>query len=270
MIQTFVETQPVLQLTQTAVKAVSPQIARRSRWFFSVAALAMLAITFIGFSKFYMRGQAHPGRPIPPAILAVVVTHAVSMSAWMLLFVLQPMMIAMRGYRAHKFVGRIGSVLAMAIVISGVWVTFASARIAPPEMRWWGMNAAQFTAVPLVSVALFGAFVGVGIWKRKIANVHKACMLLATVAALAAPLGRMDYINSFYANTIIEKLFTAFPYTLLVGVVLLTIKSLLERSLDRAMAIGVAAMAVVYIATSLIAMTNAWGNLMARVVGIQM
>jgi uncharacterized membrane protein YozB (DUF420 family) len=230
----------------------------------------MLAITFIGFSKFYMRGQAHPGRPIPPAILAVVVTHAVSMSAWTLLFVMQPMLIAMRGYRAHKFVGRIGSVLALAIVVSGVWVTFASARIAPPDMRWWGMNAAQFTAVPLISVALFGAFVGVGIWKRKTANVHKACMLLATVAALAAPLGRMDYINSFYANTIIEKLLTAFPYTLLVGVLLLAIKSLLERSLDRAMAMGVSLMAVVYVATSLIAMTETWGNLMARVVGIPM
>jgi len=57
----------------------------RSRWFYSVTSLGLLALMFVGFQLFYLHGQAYPGRPLTPPIRTLVITHACLMTLWMLL-----------------------------------------------------------------------------------------------------------------------------------------------------------------------------------------
>ena len=56
-----------------------------SRLFYPLAALALLAITFIGFRLFYLHMQAYPGRPLTPPLALISSTAMVtplSQSAW--------------------------------------------------------------------------------------------------------------------------------------------------------------------------------------------
>lgn len=253
--------------TASDLRQDKPRLGR-SRWFYSFAAAAMLVITFIGFSHFYLSGRAYPGRPLTPPIRGIIITHGISMSAWMLLFVIQPALIGLRGYKAHMFLGRIGSLLALSIVFTGLWIAFASARVAPPDMRWFGMNAAQFISVPLITIALFGGFVGVAIWKRKQPNMHKALMFLGTLAAVSASLGRIDTLINLYSGTIFERLFGAFPMTLALGVILLAIKTIWERSFDRTIAAGLSILAAAYFVTTQVAMTTPFENAMKYLIGL--
>jgi hypothetical protein len=227
----------------------------------------MLVLTVIGFSHFYLRGQAYPGRPLTPEIRGVLIAHGVSMSAWILLFVIQPWLIAARRHRAHMLLGRLGAVLAAVVVVLGVWTAFAGARVASVEMRWFGMNANQFIAIPLISVGLFGGFVAASISMRRRPQIHKALVLIGTLSAMSAPLGRIDTLTNLYVSTIFERAFSAFPATLALGLILLAVKFALERSLDRAMAIGIAVLTAAYWLTSQVARTEAWERLMAGLIG---
>lgn len=247
-----------------------PSEARRqpSRWFYPAAGLLLLAVTFVGFSQFYLAGKAYPNRPLTPEIRGVLIVHGVTMSAWMVLFAVQPMLVAARRYRTHMFLGRVGAVLAAVIVVTGCWVAVAAARVAPPEMRWYGMNPKQFISVPLVTIALFAGFVGTAIWQRRRPGIHKAMMLLGTLAAVSAPLGRMDTLNNLYMGTIFERLFGAFPLTLALGLLLLGAKAALERSLDRALAAGLAGLAVAYWLSTQAAFTPMWERVVSWTTGI--
>lgn len=177
------------------------------------------------------------------------------------------LLIAARRYRAHMILGRLGSVLGAGVVVLGIWTAFAAARSASVEMRWFGMNANQFIAIPLISVAMFGGFVAAAIAMRRRPQVHKALMLLGTLSAMSAPLGRIDTLTNLYVGTIFERAFSAFPATLALGLILLAVKFALERSLDRAMAIGIVVLTAAYWLTSQVARTEPWERLMAGLIG---
>ncbi|MEZ5433409.1 MAG: hypothetical protein R3F31_20055 [Verrucomicrobiales bacterium] len=51
------------------------------RWFYTIASITLLAFTLIGFRMFYLQGNAFPGRPLPPPIRPLLITHGVLMTA---------------------------------------------------------------------------------------------------------------------------------------------------------------------------------------------
>lgn len=238
-----------------------------SRSFYSLATFALLVITFVGFHHFYLNGRAYPDRPLAPPIRALLIAHGLTMTSWLVTAMLQPLLIAGRGIRAHMLFGRVAGLLALAVVVLGLWVAIASTRIAPPEMSLFGLNAHQFMVVPVIAVLCFAGFVAVGIWQRKRPAIHKPMMFLATLSAVSAGVGRIEAFNAPFAGTPFEYHLSAFTALLIVGVIIGLAKLIVDRKFDRWYATGLAAMAMAFFLATHVSRTAAWDRFVVWAIG---
>lgn len=220
----------------------------------------MLVLAFLGFQQFYLHGKAYPGRELAPAIRTLIILHGIGMSAWVLLFLLQPLLIRAGSRRVHRMLGRIGAVLAAFIVILGFRLGIESTLVNPPDLRVWGLTPKQFMAVPIISIVIFAGFVSVGVWKRRRQEVHRAMMLLATLTAMPAAVSRIDSINALYQGTVWETAFGPFFGTLVVGVFFLVVKWLLTRSWNGWLVMGYAGLVASSALIMQLATTSAWDH----------
>ncbi len=228
------------------------------RWFHPGAALLLLVLAFVGFGRFYVHGRAYPDRPIDPSIRAVVVAHAVSMTAWLVLLCVQPALIALGRRGLHRSLGRFGALLAVSICVLGVATAVGSARTAPADFVAWGLDPRQFMAVPFVAIVAFSLFVALGIAFRRRPDVHGAMMLMGTMCAMSAAVSRIDPLNDLYVGTALERWFGPFLFTLLLGAALVLLRSALLRRLDRPLALGLAGVVAAALFTMNVATTRAW------------
>lgn len=233
---------------------------RAGRLFHAGAAAFLILFVVWGFHHFYLQGRAYPGRPLTPPIRTLVILHGLAMAAWMILSLVQPLLILSNKRRVHMALGKVGAGVAALIVILGFKLGIESTRVAPPDAKIWGCTAKQFMAVPIISITIFGGLVAAGVIYRRRPAVHRPLMLLATLAALPAAVSRIDAISSLYLGTIWERLFGPFFATLLLAFILLGVKSLLSRSLDRVFAIGCAGLVAASVFIMQIAPTGAWDS----------
>lgn len=229
-----------------------------SRLFYTAAAALLLALMVLGFRHFYLHGKAYPGRELAPPIRNLLILHGVGMAAWMLLFLVQPLLIAVGNRRIHRMLGYIGAGLAACIVILGFRLGIEATLISPPELRIWGLSPKQFMAVPIVSILIFAVFVGIGVWHRRRPEAHRPMMLLASLAAMSAAVSRIDAISDLYRGTLWESLFGPFFATLAVGALLLVIKWGLTRSFSWPFALGYAGLVAANVGIMQLATTSAW------------
>src|ERR1044072_7820402 len=75
------------------------------RYFYTLAAIVMLIIMLAGFHPYYMRGAGMEGRKISPQLVTLVLVHATAMTAWLILFFAQSLMISARKLRLHMKLG---------------------------------------------------------------------------------------------------------------------------------------------------------------------
>lgn len=231
-----------------------------SRLFYTAAAVLLLVLMLLGFQHFYLHGKAYPGRELAPPIRTLLILHGIGMTAWMLLFLVQPLLIVTGNRHIHRMLGRIGAGLAACIVILGFRLGIEATLISPPEARIWGLSPKQFMAVPIVSILIFAVFVVIGVWNRRRPEVHRPMMLLASLAAIPAAVSRIDAISDLYRGTVWESLFGPFFATLAVGALLLVIKWGLTRSFSRPFALGYAGLAASSAWIMQLATTSAWGR----------
>jgi hypothetical protein len=245
-----------LPLNEPQMKAFTAP--NRARLFYSGAAALLLLLMFLGFQQFFLHGKAYPNRELAPPIRTLLILHGIGMSAWMLLFLAQPLLIAVGNRRIHMMLGKIGAVLAACIIVLGFRLGIESTLISPPDMRIWGLAPKQFMAVPIISIMIFAGFVVFAVLKRQRPEIHRPMMLLATLAAMSAPISRIDFLNALYHGAVWEIVFGPFFWTLVVGLFFLIIKWLLTRSLDRWFALGYTALVVANALIMQLATTNAW------------
>lgn len=241
--------------TPTAANSSSQ---RNNRYFYSISSLVLLLCTLIGFRFFYLQGNAFPNRPIAPPIRGIVFIHGALMTAWMLLSVVQPMLVATGRKRIHRALGRAGALLAIAIVGSGVQVAIGAARVNPPDLRLFGLAPPAFLTVPLFSISAFAIFVALGVIYRNRPEWHRPLLLMASLAAVSAAMGRMPELNHWYAGSWLEHYFSAFVTTLLLGAMVCAVKCLIFGRFDRQFAFVLSAYAVICLSSSLVARTDAW------------
>jgi hypothetical protein len=237
------------------------------RWFYSFATAGLLLLMFIGFHQFYLDGQAYPGRPLTPPIRTLIIIHGFSMTAWMLLAMAQPLLVGAGRKHLHRKLGVLGVILAAGIVIGGVQLGIGAARATPPEMRLFGLAPAEFMAVPVVGILVFGLFVAFGMANRRRPEVHRPMMLLASVSVIGAATGRIGPLTALYAGTWLELLFSAFLMQMAFAAILLIAKCMVFRSFDRWFFGGFVALAIACVAISLGARSAAWhhiANLLLR------
>jgi uncharacterized membrane protein YozB (DUF420 family) len=217
-----------------------PKKSDPARFFYLGAALTLLALTLAGFQEFYLHGREFGGGEIPPRIFLLVIAHAVFMSCWILLFITQPLLIVSGHRRSHMMLGRIATVLAAAIIVTGTAVAIGSARVHPKDMMLDGMPRSQFLAAPLSFMAQFFVFVSLGVLTRRRPEIHRSMMLLATLVTVEAATDRIPILMHLYNDDPLKYFAGPAVPILIVGALFLVVRWLLTRRFDRWYALGYA------------------------------
>jgi hypothetical protein len=224
------------------------------RFFYAAAGAIFLVLTVLGFQKYIFHGQHVDGSPIAPAMLAIVVLHSSAIFAWFVMFFVQSVLISTHNRRVHMTLGWGVVGIAALIVVTGPLVAYRSIRTDPSQVifDWPGP---QFLLVMYTEIALFAAFVTIGVLNRKRPRIHRPMMLLASLAIVSGATARIAQVNSIFGLHLWVALFG--PVVTL-GVLLLLVRAAMTRSFDRQFAMGLAVMAVVTLLAGRLAMTNVW------------
>jgi hypothetical protein len=132
-----------------------------ARYFFGAAAVTMLTIMVAGFQPYYLRGEGLSGRTISPQLATLVFVHGAAMTAWLMLFLVQSLLVPARRLRIHMKLGWGGFGVGLLAAGSGFMLAVESVRPVP-AIPFWGMAYRQFLLVMLIEVALFTLFVLAG------------------------------------------------------------------------------------------------------------
>jgi hypothetical protein len=170
---------------------------RRDKIFLVLSTL-FLAVVLLGFSRsFYLRSYFEfPELPIH------LYVHGIVLTAWFALAATQPWLIASGRTHLHRKLGVLGAVIAVCVVITGVWtVTMRDAPVIDEFPMRAGGNIA--------SLFMFSSCVALGIFFRRNSAIHKRLMLIASIPALAPALDRLARIPSL--NDFFGRVFYWFP-----------------------------------------------------------
>jgi hypothetical protein len=233
---------------------------RVARLFYFIAALVLLGLTGWGFENFYVHGKGVGGREITPQIRNLVIVHGVIMTTWVLLFLVQAFLIVFKRHRVHMILGRLGAILAVGIVASGLFVAIGWLKHNPSIETSWGYTSRQFMAVPFFGILVFGAFVSCALWQRRRPEIHRSMMFFGTLTAVQAAIARIDPITQLYKGTALETFFGPYFGAVLVGAAFLLASCVIRRTFDRWFCLGFLAFLTYCILTLNICTTSAWAN----------
>jgi len=172
---------------------VRPAAGARARdhRFFTLMAVALALVVFIGFAPtYYLRSWMGGGRELA----GLVHLHGVLSTGWMLLFVAQTSLVSAGRTDLHRRLGLLAAALVPTLGVVGVITAITAARhgVTPPG----GPPPLAFLAVPLGTIAAFVVLASLGLWYRRRSDTHKRLMLLATIAMLPPALARMRWFGS--------------------------------------------------------------------------
>ncbi len=157
------------------MEIVSP---KRKLSFFIIMALVGLLAAIIGFSKTFFIPVANGSFNAPLAIHV----HGGFAFAWIILFVIQPVLIHFNNYRLHQLLGILGLLIAGGVAITmipaGVFVVHRELRQGLGEFSYSGLLGV------ILSGLIFFLLVLAGVANRKKPETHKRLMLLATIVVL--------------------------------------------------------------------------------------
>ena len=226
--------------TAVAVAARVPMARERmERLFYLLSGCLLLSVVALGFQHFYLQGRASDGGPVTQQIVPLVFLHGILMTAWIIAFVVQSGLIVSGNRRLHMSLGVGGAVLAALLVIVGVATAIASVHYNPDSYKEiWG--ARRFLSFMLTNISGFGILAGIGLIYRRRPEVHRPMLLLATLF-VAGPAGffRIPAISGVVMSNIHTIIAPWIPM-LILGAVLLVLKSVMTRSWDRYLAKGFA------------------------------
>jgi len=174
----------------------------RNAFYWFIALLVLLVIGFWQsyFSKLF--GDVHPTHHL----------HAIAMIGWMLLLITQSWLIRNRRNDRHRTLGKLSFVLAPAVVISGVIVTFYAQAHSENPLSPFALGIFWFG---FFSVGVFAAMYVQAIRHRKNMQLHARYMILTALAFIMPGLARAvgQYIAplgvwtpSFYQMTYVPLL----------------------------------------------------------------
>lgn len=154
-----------------------------SRYFYLAMAVMTAVIVIIGFGRTLDRGLLHPAFAVPRILWA----HVIVAVGWILLFIGQTMLIVTRRTDLHRRLGQLGALLALLLVVTGVWVAITMARL---EEARGDPDAGPFLIVPLTDMLTFTLLAGFGLRYRHRPDSHRRLMLLATLSLTGAAFSR--------------------------------------------------------------------------------
>ena len=227
------------------------------RYFYSISGGIFLLLTFWGFQAFYLHGRNSDGNPIAPKMFVLDSIHGAAMSAWVLLFLVQAVLIGVRNRRLHMKLGWAALAIAPVLAICGILTAFRSVQ-SQPDFFIFAMPYPGFLLVMFTEIAFYTAFVAAGLITRKRPTIHRPMMLLASLSILSGSTARIPILHRVFGDAGWPGLFGP---VFVLGGVLLVIRYFLTRKPDRPFAVGYAAMAAVYIVACHFALTQTWNHL---------
>ncbi len=153
--------------------------------FYLLVTFALTAFVIAGFAKSYYL-KLFSGLPPLTTLLHV---HAIVFTMWLGLFIAQAWLVAAHRVDLHRKLGIASAAFAGAVFIVGVLSAFETAisgHVSPS-----GLEPAQFSIIPLTSIALFGAFIALGIAFRRKPGLHRRFMILGFIASISPASGRV-------------------------------------------------------------------------------
>jgi len=242
--------------------AVQTPVSREriERMFYFLSACLVLLIVVIGFKQFYLHGRASDGGPVTQAILPLVILHGVAMSSWIVLLAVQSSLIVSGNRKLHMTLGIAGAVLAALLVIVGLTTAIASVHYNPDGYKGiWG--ARRFLSLMLTNILGFGTLAGIGLIYRRRPEVHRPMMFLATLF-VSGPAGlfRIPAITG-PVMAAIPSIFATWVPMLILGTLLVLIKSLVTRSWDKYFAAGFAGVVLACLLQVFVSNTAWWSRL---------
>jgi hypothetical protein len=156
------------------------------RGFYPGSAAAIAVIIFAGFARnYYLRAWIGTR-----AISFMVHMHGLIMTAWVLLFLTQTLLVSKHRTDLHRKLGVIGAILAAMVVALGVY-TIAGSIVRRNPGAETTLFAELFVAFDGVSLLLFGGLVMTALIQRRHTEIHKRLMLFAVLSLLPPALGRL-------------------------------------------------------------------------------
>ena len=162
--------------------------------FFVGMALAILAVVFVGFARSFFLHPLFPEWHRPPETIFYV--HGAAFTAWIALLIAQVSLVAGGRRDVHRKIGPYGAGLALLMVVLGTVAALVAAR-RPTGFVDVPVPPLAFLAIPLFAIAEFALFAGLAVVKRRDAQAHKRCMLLATIALMGAAFARFPVLGDY-------------------------------------------------------------------------
>jgi len=227
------------------------------RFFYTATGALFLVLIVMGFQRYLFGGRHVDGTPIDPLMLTTVIAHSSSVFAWYVLFFVQSLLISTQNRRLHMKLGWSVLLVASMIAVTGSLVAVRSTRISAFGVNIFDWPGPQFLLIMLAEIALFVTFVAIGLFNRKRPRVHRPMMLLASLAILSGATGRISWVNSIFG---FHTWMALFGPVVTLGALLLIVRCLLTRRLDREFAVGYAALALASVVVARLAVTSVWVN----------
>ena len=226
------------------------------RYFYTTAGAIFLLIMATGFRHFLVGGTHVDGSPIDPAIHSVVVLHGLAIMAWYVLFFVQALLISVRNRKLHMKLGWSVLAIGATIAFTGPLVAIRSVQVTPADFRFFNMEYRRFLLVMFTEIAMYVVFVAAGVLARKRPPIHRPMMLMASLSLLAGATARMPFLSPVFGESGWVGLFGP---VFCLGAVLLLVRFLMTRSLDRWFAVGYACCVLAFIASEKLSLTSTWG-----------
>jgi hypothetical protein len=177
----------------SAATAANPRLADRK--LFLAAAVLFPLLVLVGYSRtYYFRPFFEQAQPLATSLVHV---HAWVMSAWVLYFTAQTLLIRTRNVKLHMTMGFAGVALAVLVVIVGMSTAVDAHLVRKTAPA--GIDPYGFFAIPVVDMMIFVGLFALAIRYRKRPAEHKALMLLTAVNFLGAAIARIPLLPPQYA-----------------------------------------------------------------------
>jgi uncharacterized membrane protein YozB (DUF420 family) len=166
--------------------------AREHRFYIAVG-IVVLLICVAGFGPSILDPTTR-NRPLP--LTALVATHSIASSAWVLLFLAQTILVATGHTLTHRRLGLAALAVGIVFVVSGVVASVEEARrgfdLSGDLVRVGTAVDPAFILAPVNAFGLFAVLIGAAVWYRRRPDLHKRLMALAMLGPIAgAPVAHL-------------------------------------------------------------------------------
>lgn len=171
--------------------AINDTAARREfeRRFFLATAILFAIVVLIGFGPTYYLKGFFNSPPIPRTIIHL---HGFLMATWVALFAAQVYFIRSKRIKLHQQLGLATIILAIAIVITGLFTAIAATKYGSPSTPP-GVKPLEFLVVPFFDVLVFAVLFAAAVYYRRNAPNHKRLMLLTVLNFLPPAIARFPF-----------------------------------------------------------------------------